>query len=680
MELFHPYNIQHLQITEVKNFTPQDENYYVVLWWKKTPLGHLYIETTKTDNLSFKQLALSAVHSSLTYYFQANNNFNITDFKDKFLNDDPLAEDILSQVVTAPEARQTGTISIVICTRNRPQAIERCIKSLLSSSDTDFELIIVDNNPDNDLTELAVKKFPGVKYIRENRKGLDIARNTGAQNASHEIIAYTDDDVIVDLDWVKNIKTCFNHPFTMAVTGLVIPNSLQTKAQYKFEKEWGFNKGYQPKVFNWQYFQQHKANGVPAWDVGAGANMAFRRQAFEIAGYFDERLDVGASGCSGDSEMWYKILAEGWNCNYYPHLFVFHEHRDTMDSLKSQLFYYMRGNVSSLLVQYEKYRHRGNLKRAYLSLPTYYLQRIFRSIRHLQNHNLDTLGTEIKGCISGWWFYQKNKSRQTYVRKYKPLFEDAVVKPNTVISVIIPCYNHAHYLKDALESVFNQSYKQVEIIVVDDGSTDNTAELCREYPQVKYVRQERVGLSASRNAGVNASTGSYLVFLDADDMLQPTAIETNLFYFSYFKNIVFVSGAHDKIDENGNELPVAPAVQKIYDCYEALLQGNYIAMEATVMYRRELFFAFQFDPSLKACEDYDINLRISRYFPVFSHVKKIAIYRIHTQNMSKDKSLMLSYSLEVLQRQEPLLKTEEEKQLFQQGIKNWTEYYTSSSE
>jgi GT2 family glycosyltransferase len=76
--------------------------------------------------------------------------------------------------------------------------------------------------------------------------------------------------------------------------------------------------------------------GVPAWDVGAGANMAFRKTVFEKVGYFDERLDVGASGCSGDSEYWYRIMAEGFTCRYFPHIYVYHQHRESWDDLKSR--------------------------------------------------------------------------------------------------------------------------------------------------------------------------------------------------------------------------------------------------------------------------------------------------------------------------------------------------------
>src|SRR5690606_9312317 len=85
------------------------------------------------------------------------------------------------------------------------------------------------------------------------------------------------------------------------------------------------------------------------------------------------------------------------------------------------------------------------------------------------------------------------------------------------VSVIIPCFNHAHYLSTALESVQDQDHEQIEIIVVDDGSTDNTKEVATKYPNVKYIYKANAGLPAARNTGIDHSTGKFIVFLDADD-------------------------------------------------------------------------------------------------------------------------------------------------------------------
>jgi GT2 family glycosyltransferase len=191
---------------------------------------------------------------------------------------------------------------------------------------------------------------------------------------------------------------------------------LQTESQYIFERYWGFNKGYVPLVFEASYFKKHLESGVPVWDIGAGANMAFRKSLFQKIGYFDERLDVGAAGCSGDSEYWYRALAEGFQCNYFPHLVVYHQHRSSKADLDKQIFYYMRGQVASLLIQYERYGHKGNLKRLYRELPKWYKDRLRNKLRGRYSPHADTLFIEIKGCISGWRFYRANKKTAAIVR------------------------------------------------------------------------------------------------------------------------------------------------------------------------------------------------------------------------------------------------------------------------
>src|SRR5918994_1694671 len=93
-----------------------------------------------------------------------------------------------------------------------------------------------------------------------------------------------------------------------------------------------------------------------------------------------------------------------------------------------------------------------------------------------------------------------------------------------LITVVIPCYNQAHFLGEAIESVLSQSYPHHEIVVGDDGSTDDTSEVASRYDGVRLVRQENRGLAGARNTGIRHSEGDYLVFLDADDRLLPEAL------------------------------------------------------------------------------------------------------------------------------------------------------------
>lgn len=666
MREFQSYTIHHVPLGSAVGMVLPPGHHYVVFWKEGVPLGHWWVESPDEAVVMKEREIQTIIEPALGH-----------------------------NLLEAGSGGSVGAeLSVVICTRDRAEDLERCIRSLLASRDKEFELIVVDNASEGDSTRAVVAAFPGAKYCREERAGLDIARNTGARLATRDLVAYTDDDVEVDAEWTGRLKRAFDDPLVMAVTGLVIPAQLETAAQYLFERYWGFNKGYAARTFDHGWFREHSGYGAPAWEIGAGANMAFRRELFQLAGWFDERLDVGAAGCSGDSEMWYRVLAEGWNCCYRPELVVYHHHRSSMAGLQKQVYHYMRGHVCALLVQYERYGHRGIRRRLLAGLPLYYLrrtaQRLFRGRRGREANR--TILTELRGCISGWRYYQESANRRegskdrgaasAVDRREMPephagefALKKSVVTEKTRVSVIIPCYNHGRYLDVAIRSVLDQTHRNSEIVVIDDGSTDDTEEVCRRYEGVRYRRVQRVGPCAARNIGVRMSTGAYLVFLDADDLLYPQALELNLYFFDYYPDAAFVSGAHDRMDKEGR-ISAGPLPQdRVGDNYKALLLGNYIGMEATVMYRRELFFRYFFDPSLDACEDYDLNLRIARELPVYGHSHKLAAYRLHGKNRSADKLFMYRQAIRVMRRQEKWLRGEEERRCYEQGVKNWKTYY-----
>jgi len=324
----------------------------------------------------------------------------------------------------------------------------------------------------------------------------------------------------------------------------------------------------------------------------------------------------------------------------------------------------MRGFTAAALIQQKLRPDSGYVKYKLKKFPLYYRNLILKAFPRY-SLRFSTFTVEIKGILSGLKYYKENRHR----------FPSATPKATPLVSVIIPCFNHCKYLHDAFNSIWTQKYPAVEIIVVDDGSTDDTAKIAKETPGVKYIYQTNKGLSAARNTGIKNSKGDFLIFLDADDWLLPRAIATNLTYLLWSDALAFVSGAHEKIFvEKGESLDVYKEINENHYFY--LLQGNYIGMNATVMFRRWVFDHFLFDESLKACEDYDIYLKVARQFPVFHHDNKIAAYRIHSSNMSGNMSLMQSTALEVLNRQKESLQTAEEQEAYEHGLKIWTEYYS----
>jgi len=222
------------------------------------------------------------------------------------------------------------------------------------------------------------------------------------------------------------------------------------------------------------------------------------------------------------------------------------------------------------------------------------------------------------------------------------------------VSVIIPCYKHACFLADAIESVLAQSYPHLEVIVVDDGSPDDTSDVASRYPRVRCIRQENQGLSAARNTGIRESEGEFLVFLDADDRLTPKALESGVQQLRQCPSAAFVAGKHRHISIDGSPRPTMQKPHIDRDHYVELLRATYIgiACPATVMYRRAVFDDVHgFDTTVNAASDYDLYLRIARKFAISFHTDIVAEYRQHGDSMSTNHLLMSNHVAKVLQSQ-----------------------------
>ncbi len=166
------------------------------------------------------------------------------------------------------------------------------------------------------------------------------------------------------------------------MTGLVLPARLDTPAQCYFQfKMGGFGSACVPLIFDRRFLDETKAMGAQVWRIGAGANMAFRRSVFERVGLFDERLGAGASGCSEDSELWYRLIAAGGACLFEPRAVVVHHHREQWPELRRQVRAYMKGHVSALFVQAARHRHGGNIRRVFVQLPAYFARSAFWALR-----------------------------------------------------------------------------------------------------------------------------------------------------------------------------------------------------------------------------------------------------------------------------------------------------------
>lgn len=245
-----------------------------------------------------------------------------------------------------------------------------------------------------------------------------------------------------------------------------------------------------------------------------------------------------------------------------------------------------------------------------------------------------------------------------------------------LVSVVIPCYNQSHFLGKAIESLFNQTYQNFEIIVVDDGSTDNEiALITSKFDNVRLIKQKNMGLADARNTGLRESTGEFIVFLDSDDRLLPNALEAGINSLREHPDCVFVSGFCRQIDQEGNLLPFIDQsrIKEGTDHYQALLQNNYIWTPANVIFRRNIFQKISaFDCSINQTADYDLYLRITRHFPVYQHGEIVSEYRQHETSMSSNHLVMLKHILVIFEAQKGFIKKNKK---YQKAIRQGKRYY-----
>jgi amino acid adenylation domain-containing protein len=255
------------------------------------------------------------------------------------------------------------------------------------------------------------------------------------------------------------------------------------------------------------------------------------------------------------------------------------------------------------------------------------------------------------------------------------------------VSVVIPSYNSTQFLPEAIESVLEQSYPPFEVIVVDDGSTDETKEVCDRYPTVKYVYQNNQGVSAARNTGLGVSTGEYILFLDGDDCLLPEAIEIGVKHLNALPEVGFVFGRYFfySIQPDG--------LYKIEETYENQPEvANYQTILATqhkiqcgcIIFRRVALESVSsesvgaFDPSLVAMEDINLFLRVARDFPIYFHGEVVSKYRYTGNNLSSKSAKMLIQARQAHERQWSYIQQtgkEEYIAAYEQGKKSWTKLF-----
>ena len=426
----------------------------------------------------------------------------------------------LEDLFDVPPPEYTGSLPLVtvaVCTRDRTDDLALCLDALNQLDYPALDLLVIDNAPTSDATkELVESQYPHVRYVREPRPGLDWARNRAIIEARGEIVAYTDDDVVVDSGWVKALAKVFaQNPEVMAVTGLVVPYELEAESQVLFEMYGGFGRGFQRK-----WYRVGRGNKVP-WRLlgtgqfGTGANMAYRRCVFDEIGYFDPAMDVGTvTNGGGDLEMYFRILKEGHTLVYEPSAMVRHRHRRDYAKLRSQLA--NNGSLYSYFVcgalaypdQLFSFLWLGIWWMFYWNI-----RRLLISLLHPTRFPRDLILAELWGAFIGLGRYQKARKNAAHIAETIESISPVLVLKKSVVAKTSPqsptTAVRTVELNQALEPLSDVTdYSNVRVFVTWNGSPLGSFEIANKY---QPISTSRLGEAIANNPG--------LKLLDPDSQL-----------------------------------------------------------------------------------------------------------------------------------------------------------------
>jgi GT2 family glycosyltransferase len=328
------------------------------------------------------------------------------------------------------EPRALPSASVVVPTDvSRLAPLRRCVERLTRLDYPDYEVIVVDNRRAGS----PPLELEGARVVLEPRPGISAARNHGLATARGEIVAFTDDDVVVDPRWLRALGECFaREPEVVAVTGLVVPRELDTPAQIWFEQSGsGLDRGFVPLSFEragrFRMLRRATEDGdervqslYATGELGLGSNMAFRRHVVMAVGGFDEALGTGTPTRGGeDLAMLVELLARGHRLAYEPTAIVHHSHRATFTELERQIHGYGIGFTAMLTAI--ALRHPSHLLGLAQVIPAW-----ARSLRdptsakrahRAEGYPSRLARAELRGMLAGPYAYLRSRRMQ---RRWSP--------------------------------------------------------------------------------------------------------------------------------------------------------------------------------------------------------------------------------------------------------------------
>ena len=246
-----------------------------------------------------------------------------------------------------------------------------------------------------------------------------------------------------------------------------------------------------------------------------------------------------------------------------------------------------------------------------------------------------------------------------------------------LVSIILSYYNQMRYIGEAIQSAVSQTYSNIEVLVVDDGSSLEAYQHLLSITDVRVIRKENGGVSSARNRGIEESHGEYVIFLDHDDHLLPNAVSSHMEALKRNRQAGLIFAARRDINGDGQVVSPPYVCSPRRDYFHSFLEVNPIHCPAAAMISRKALDTIgTFDPKVEPGDDYDLYIRIAREFPVLRHPAVVAEYRIHSGSVSQDGRKMYDATVRVLDKVKKTMHlTPKEQRLLKAGYGRAAAYF-----
>jgi len=550
-------------------------------------------------------------------------------------------------------ANSTPRVSVIIPAYNGDRYIAQAVESVISQTYRNWEIIVVDDGSTDDTRQVLQPYFDKIRYVYQQNQGVAAARNRGIQESRCELIAFLDQDDFFLSDKLAGQVALFD-----AQPSLGIVNS-----GWRMVKEQG------ESIFDvtpWEYLPQLDLKTWIVYMPLLPSAMMFSRQWLERVGGFDSQYDS-----VDDADLIVRLSLSGCEAVWLPQVTVcYRQHGQNVSiqralkqanlCIKLKQNFFSRADLQEDIRQLEKQAFYEAL--TWMAWQLYYSGYPAEMTEYLQK-SLDYTPYSLTATIADW-VKRITKIAKTYgcnidaisLRKlpeWKQLIASIITPRKVRVSVIIPAYNCDRYIVRAVESVLGQTYQDWEIIVVDDGSTDNTRQVLSPYLDlIQYIYQDNQGAAIARNRACKLAQGEFLAFLDADDFFLPEKLEKQVACFDADPTLDMVQTGWVIVDKNEKGLyGVKPWEEAPKLDLEAFVFYKSVRPSA-MMLRREWWERLGgFDPRLPPTEDLDFVLRLALKGCKSVWLKEIlTCYRQHDSNLMSSGSKLMK-NTEILMEQ-----------------------------